>query len=267
MNSCKKVSCHWFRKDLRLHDNPVLCQALQGSEEFYGIYVLSPLFDRPIVSDNKKNFLLQSLKDLDESLRKYGSKLLVLQGQLPQVFSMVFQKLGLTTLTFQAALEQYGRQNERVVTYLAEKAGVQVIASASHSLYDIDVFTSECKNEMPMQFEEFMDMVSELDQPDRPLPDITWFPKQGNQLDESSCAFVKDLQSLKSHVTNMKIVGGERSALQKLKEFVQEVSIKVHECPTLLMMDDAKNVPFSVIFRLFYIRNWHIFCMLNRAPE
>lgn len=229
MNSRKNVSCHWFRKDLRLHDNPALCQALQGCDTFYGIYVLSPLFERSIVSENKKNFLLQSLKDLDQSLRKYGSKLLVLQGQLPSVFSLVFQKLGLTRLTFQAALDRYGKQNERVVTYLAEKTGVEVIASASHSLYDIDAFTSECKNEIPMQFEEFMDMVSELDPPDKPIPDATWFPKQETQLDEVLSAFVKDLESLKSDVSNMKMVGGERSALQKLKEFVQEVSIKALE--------------------------------------
>ena len=223
MNTPKIVSCHWFRKDLRLHDNAALCQALQGATTFYGIYVLSPLFDTPTVSDSKKNFLLQSLKDLDESLQKCGSKLLVLQGQLPQVFSLLFQKLGITTLTFQAAVDRYGKQNERVVTYLAEKAGVRVVTSASHSLYDFDVLANECQDKIPIVFDQFIDMVSELDPPDRPLPDITWVPKQRNTIDELLSTLLRDLDSLKTNVTNMKMVGGERSALQKLKEFVQEV--------------------------------------------
>jgi cryptochrome len=227
MNSGKDTSCHWFRKDLRLHDNPSLLQALQGSEEFYGIYVLSPLFDKSIVSANKKTFLLQCLKDLNESLQKHGSRLLVVRGHLPQVFPLLFQKLGITKLTFEAATDRYGKQNERVITHLAEKAGAQVTTSTSHSLYDIDVFTSGCDNEIPMQFEKFVDMVSDLGLPDEPHPDVRWIPrsKQENTLDESVSALLKDLKQVDLDVPNMKLVGGEQTALQKLEEFVEEVCI------------------------------------------
>ncbi len=35
---------HWFRKGLRLHDNPALREALKGSTTFRCVYILDPWF-------------------------------------------------------------------------------------------------------------------------------------------------------------------------------------------------------------------------------
>ena len=35
---------HWFRKGLRLHDNPALLKACEGSSELYPVFVLDPWF-------------------------------------------------------------------------------------------------------------------------------------------------------------------------------------------------------------------------------
>jgi len=37
-------SIHWFRKGLRLHDNPALLQALQGSDTIRCVYIVDPWF-------------------------------------------------------------------------------------------------------------------------------------------------------------------------------------------------------------------------------
>ena len=35
-------SMMWFRKGLRLHDNPALLEALQGAEHLYPVFCLDP---------------------------------------------------------------------------------------------------------------------------------------------------------------------------------------------------------------------------------
>ena len=35
---------HWFRKGLRLHDNPSLKEALKGAASFRCVYILDPWF-------------------------------------------------------------------------------------------------------------------------------------------------------------------------------------------------------------------------------
>lgn len=52
----------WFRKGLRLHDNPSLLKAIEGAERFYAVFCLDPWFIRPeAVGVNRLSFLLESL--------------------------------------------------------------------------------------------------------------------------------------------------------------------------------------------------------------
>ena len=72
----------WFRKGLRLHDNPALLAACEGgASAVQPIFVLDPWFLKPEkVGANRLRFLLESLEDLDVSLKERGSSLLVLHG-------------------------------------------------------------------------------------------------------------------------------------------------------------------------------------------
>lgn len=35
----KRVSVHWFRQDLRLHDNPAFIEALEDCDKLYPIFI------------------------------------------------------------------------------------------------------------------------------------------------------------------------------------------------------------------------------------
>ena len=43
--SPKKHVLHWFRKGLRLHDNPSLSEALTGATTYHCVYILDPRMD------------------------------------------------------------------------------------------------------------------------------------------------------------------------------------------------------------------------------
>ena len=56
------TSLFWFRKGLRLHDNPSLWAAIKDAHACYPVFVLDPWFLKPErVGVNRINFLLQSL--------------------------------------------------------------------------------------------------------------------------------------------------------------------------------------------------------------
>lgn len=86
-----KSSLMWFRKGLRIHDNPALEHAAMGSNFVYPVFVIDPHYMDPDPDSfspgstragvNRIKFLLESLLDLDTNLRKIGSKLLVLKGE------------------------------------------------------------------------------------------------------------------------------------------------------------------------------------------
>lgn len=45
--AAKVIAMHWFRQDLRVHDNPALCAALDGCDEFYPVFI----FDGKVASE------------------------------------------------------------------------------------------------------------------------------------------------------------------------------------------------------------------------
>ncbi len=73
---------YWFRKALRLHDNPALLTCLKKSTTVYPIFILDPYYVKSgNVGPNRWRFLFEALDDLDSSLRKVNSRLFLLQGK------------------------------------------------------------------------------------------------------------------------------------------------------------------------------------------
>jgi deoxyribodipyrimidine photo-lyase len=71
-----------FTRDLRVRDNPALAAAARDATEVVPLFVLDPAILRTPFgrSANRRRFLAQSLVDLDGSLRRLGSSLVVRRG-------------------------------------------------------------------------------------------------------------------------------------------------------------------------------------------
>lgn len=131
-------SLHWFRKGLRIHDNQPLRDAIQGSTTFRAVFFLDRATVRNAkVSINRWRFLLESLKDLDNKLKEFGTRLYIVQGHPIDVFPRLIKEWGITRLTFEYDSEPYPSQRDLAVRRLAENEGVEVIVKTSHSLFDI----------------------------------------------------------------------------------------------------------------------------------
>jgi deoxyribodipyrimidine photo-lyase len=77
----------WFKTDLRLHDNETLLKAIAQSDQIVPVYCFDEAhYQKTKYGFNKSGafrtqFLLESLQDLDNNLRKLGSGLIILQGK------------------------------------------------------------------------------------------------------------------------------------------------------------------------------------------
>ncbi|XP_053487278.1 cryptochrome-2 [Ictalurus furcatus] len=167
-------SVHWFRKGLRLHDNPALQEALNGADTARCVYVLDPWFAGAAnVGVNRWRFLLESLEDLDTSLRKLNSRLFVVRGQPTDVFPRLFKEWNVTRLTFEYDSEPYGKERDGAIIKLAQEFGVETIVRHSHTLYNPDRIIEMNSNNPPLTFKRFQAIVSRLELPKKPLSTIT----------------------------------------------------------------------------------------------
>ena len=96
---------YWFRKCLRTHDNEGLALA-EKHENLLNVFIIDPSYwEKCDISENRMNFLLDSLKDIDNSLRKMGSRLILLKGEPIKVMKRLTPEIG--TLAFEQDTEPY----------------------------------------------------------------------------------------------------------------------------------------------------------------
>jgi deoxyribodipyrimidine photo-lyase len=75
----------WFRRKLRMHDNPVLRAALDRAQLVVPVFVFDDqLLAGRHASGPRTQFLLECLADLDGSLRELGSRLVLRRGRPEQ---------------------------------------------------------------------------------------------------------------------------------------------------------------------------------------
>ena len=85
----------WFRKTIRIHDNPMLmwAESSQQIDSIIPIYIIDENWSLDVensVGVNRLNFLYESLLDLDKNLKdNFGTKLLVYSGDSNEVIKSI----------------------------------------------------------------------------------------------------------------------------------------------------------------------------------
>ncbi|WP_433161988.1 cryptochrome/photolyase family protein [Kribbella sp. CA-247076] len=102
----------WFRRDLRLADNPALLDACAaGDGRVVGVFVLDPLlWDRS--GDQRRDHLTASLRSLSESM---GGRLVVRRGDPVRVIPELADEVGAASVHVSADYGPYGQQRDQEV--------------------------------------------------------------------------------------------------------------------------------------------------------
>ncbi|MDH3705148.1 MAG: DNA photolyase family protein [Acidimicrobiia bacterium] len=104
----------WFRRDLRLADNPAWANATRLGDEVIGLYVLDPgLLDR--VSDRRRDLLLGHLRALDAELGRHGGALLVTGGDPTTVVPSTVASHGVQHVTVNGDVGPYAQRRDQAV--------------------------------------------------------------------------------------------------------------------------------------------------------
>lgn len=83
MNTKPHIHLIWLKRDLRLQDNEAIFNALKTGQRILLLYSFEPmLINDPHYSARHWNFIKESLRDLNASLKPYNSKVLIVQSDI-----------------------------------------------------------------------------------------------------------------------------------------------------------------------------------------
>ena len=166
-----QAAIHWFRKGLRLHDNPALLEACNHASKVYPIFFLDPEFAKPNeIGVNRYAFLLESLVDLDKSLKTKGSRLYVVLVNPQERFPDLIRELNIDYITFESDTEPYALKRDMNIKNLAKKENVDVYSYASHTLHDMEQYCGINKgDEHPKTYQSFLKLFESMPKPADPF--------------------------------------------------------------------------------------------------
>jgi deoxyribodipyrimidine photo-lyase len=106
----------WFRRDLRVRDNPALRAALAAHDEVVTVFCLDDrLLHGRHASGSRTQFMLECLADLDASLRERGGGLVVRHGPPERELAALAREVEATELHFTADVSPFARDRGRRV--------------------------------------------------------------------------------------------------------------------------------------------------------
>ena len=118
-----KRNIFWFRRDLRLADNPALLAAIEGSDEIIPVFILDEKLIKQ-TGTKRLAYLANSLRALDESLE---NRLHVIVGDQVEVLQELIARYGVSEVHISEEFEPYGAARDARVA----KAGIPLIKTGS----------------------------------------------------------------------------------------------------------------------------------------
>ncbi|KAL3690722.1 hypothetical protein R1sor_004373 [Riccia sorocarpa] len=218
----------WFRKGLRLHDNPALHKACQDASHVFPVFVLDPFFLAPdptaptpgssTVGVNRIHFLLESLRDLNANLESRGTKLLLVQGNPVEVLPELLEKWSINRLCFEFDTEPYAQVRDKLIMEFCEHRGIEVHTPVSHTIFDPREIIAKNGGKPPLTYQAFC---RKLGKPPKPLADVFEIPALPLDLRDVNVVPLPSLEEL--GYVNLKeefspFRGGETEGLKRLEE-------------------------------------------------
>jgi deoxyribodipyrimidine photo-lyase len=117
---------HWFRRDLRLHDNTALAHAAAEGERLVPVFVLDDaILARRDTGAARVRFLLGCLRALAEALADAGSRLVVRRGDPVVEIVAVARAAGAAAVHWNKDYEPYARGRDARVAEALAGAGIE----------------------------------------------------------------------------------------------------------------------------------------------
>ncbi len=150
MKNSKPVVIHWFRRDLRLHDNKGLYLALNSGYPVVPLFVFDDDILEPLPRDDHRvAFIHKTLQDIQHALQKQGRGMLVRKGKPVEVLASLCAEHHVRAVYCNEDHEPYGRTRDEQVSRMLKNLGVDFYSCLDHLVMHKDAVLVNPENRQP----------------------------------------------------------------------------------------------------------------------
>ena len=134
----------WFRKDLRLMDNPALSSAAESGHPVLAVYIFEDGDSDPWAPGGASRWWLHhSLKTLDQSLKTLGNRLILRRGRPQEVLRELVTETGATAVYCTSLTEPHAIKVDSELRHILNELGAEFRASDGNLLFPPESVTTK----------------------------------------------------------------------------------------------------------------------------
>lgn len=139
-----KITIFWFRRDLRLHDNHGLCEALKANNRVLPIFIFDPkILDSLAKDDARVEFIHQQLTELNLSLQSIGCGLSIYHGDPEKIIHQLTSDYELDSVYCNHDYEPYALSRDASIYKSLKAKAIQFHSFKDQVIFERDEITKD----------------------------------------------------------------------------------------------------------------------------
>jgi deoxyribodipyrimidine photo-lyase len=142
-----KISIFWFRRDLRLHDNVALFNALKSGEKVLPIFIFdTSILDKLPKNDARVSFIIKELRSMNEHLKSFDASIDILHGKPIEVFESLIKKYQIASVFTNQDYEPYAIRRDQEILELLKSENISFNSFKDQVIFEKNEITKKDGN-------------------------------------------------------------------------------------------------------------------------
>uniref|UniRef100_A0A6C0H4X7 Photolyase/cryptochrome alpha/beta domain-containing protein n=1 Tax=viral metagenome TaxID=1070528 RepID=A0A6C0H4X7_9ZZZZ len=128
-----------FRRDFRIIDNNGLNFLSNHCDNLFTIFIFTPeqVLNNNYKSNNAIQFMIESLKELSEEIKKKNGHLYLFYGDNNKIIEYVIKEFNIQSIVFNMDITPYSKNRDNKIIQLCKKINISVYLTHDYYLHDI----------------------------------------------------------------------------------------------------------------------------------
>ncbi|MGZ6540295.1 MAG: deoxyribodipyrimidine photo-lyase, partial [Bacteroidia bacterium] len=132
-----KINIFWFRRDLRLDDNPALSHALSEGIPVLTIFIFDTnIIDELPADDARISFIYDNLSAINNELLKHGTSLLIQRGDPSVIWRNLIKTYDIKSVFINKDYEPYPITRDQKIETLLREKGIPLFRFKDHVIIE-----------------------------------------------------------------------------------------------------------------------------------
>jgi len=268
-----KVSIFWFRRDLRLHDNVALFNALKSGEKVLPIFIFdTSILEKLPKNDARVSFIIKELKSMNEHLKSFDASIDIYHGKPIEVFESLIKKYPIANVFTNHDYEPYAIKRDQEIKELLSSKNINFNSFKDQVIFEKNEITKKDGNPYVVytpyskKWIETYELINHTHYTSEDLLSQLYTKTKAKELTLEELGFVETNTPIKNYIFNSRIINEYEETrnfpaldnTSKLGPHLRFGTVSVRQMVSRAEEQENKTFLKELIWREFFMQIlWH----------